>query len=191
MCAIAGAVNCQDLNLEPMQQALFHRGPDEQSRYTHQNLTLIHNRLSIVDIAGGHQPVHYGEYTLIFNGEIYNHKALREELKEFSFTTESDTETLLYLLIKYGPEGLAKVDGMFAIALLNKKDSTLTLIRDRMGKKPLYYYKKGDRFLFASEIGAIARTVPLRPNEKYIANYLRTGWPRRIMTFLPCRRERW
>ena len=176
MCAIAGAVNCQDLNLDTLQQALFHRGPDEQSRYTHQNLTLIHNRLAIVDIAGGHQPVHYGEYTLIFNGEIYNHKALREELKEFGFTTESDTETLLYLLVKYGAEGLKKVDGMFAVALLNKKDMTLTLIRDRMGKKPLYYYKKGERFLFASEIGAIAKIIPLRANENHIANYLRCGY---------------
>ncbi len=176
MCAIAGAVNCQDLSLENMQQALFHRGPDEQSRYTHKNLTLIHNRLAVVDIGGGHQPVHFGEYTLIFNGEIYNHKTLRRELGEFTFNTESDTETLLYLLIKYGIDGLKKVDGMFAVAFLNKADMTLTLVRDRMGKKPLYYYKKGERFLFASEIGAIAKTLPLRPNDDHISNYLRCGY---------------
>lgn len=176
MCAIAGAINCQDLNLDTMQQALLHRGPDEQSRFTHQNLTLIHNRLSIVDIEGGHQPVHYGHYSLIFNGEIYNHKALRNELSEFTFSTSSDTETLLYLLVKYGMAGLEKVDGMFALALLNKADMTLTLARDRMGKKPLYYYKKGERFLFASEIRGIAKTLKLTPNDKHIANYLRCGY---------------
>jgi asparagine synthase (glutamine-hydrolysing) len=176
MCAIAGAVNCQDRNLDPMQQMLWHRGPDEQSRYTHANLTLIHNRLAIVDIKGGHQPMHYRDHTLVFNGEIYNHRTLRNELREFDFRSESDTETLLYLLVKYGIEGLKKVDGMFAVALLNKADNTLTLIRDRMGKKPLYYYKKGDRFLFASEIGAIRSVEPLSPNETQIADYLRCGY---------------
>jgi len=120
--------------------------------------------------------MHYANYSLIFNGEIYNHQELRDDLKEFSFKTSSDTETLLYLLVKYGVSGLHKVDGMFAIALLNKEDQTLTLIRDRMGKKPLYYYKESDRFIFASELNAIKGVISIKTNEKHINNYLRCGY---------------
>ncbi|MDQ1341000.1 MAG: hypothetical protein QG567_2158 [Campylobacterota bacterium] len=176
MCAIAGAINCDKFNLNLLQNAMLHRGPDEHSSYTHKNITLLHNRLSIVDIADGHQPMHYKEFTLIFNGEIYNHKELRDELKDFVFKTSSDTETLLYLLVKFGIEGLSKVDGMFAIAFLNKAENSLILIRDRIGKKPLYWYKKDDIFVFASEINGIKNLIKLKTNEQHIYNYLRCGY---------------
>lgn len=177
MCAIAGSINCSDLDLSPLQNEQIHRGPDEQSTYSHNNLNFFHNRLSIVDIKNSHQPFIYEDFVLIFNGEIYNHLELREELKEFQFKTAGDTETLLYLLIKYPLQvALQKIDGMFAIALLNKKSNTLYLIRDRVGKKPLYYYFDNKRFLFASEIRAIYHTIKPKINENEIYNYLRVGY---------------
>ncbi len=177
MCAIAGAVNCEDLSLDAMQSALRHRGPDAQSRFTHGNCTLIHNRLAIQDIEGGIQPMHFGRYAIVFNGEIYNHLRIRQNhLADVRFTTQSDTETLLHLLIRDGISGLEKVDGMFAVALLDKEAGSLTLIRDRMGKKPLYYYRHQDRLLFASEIGGIRAALPLEADETALGNYLRAGY---------------
>ena len=79
---------------------MYHRGPDEQSIYEYENISLFHSRLSIQDLISGQQPYHFEDYTIIFNGEIYNHLELRKELKEFSFSTNSDTETLLKLYIK-------------------------------------------------------------------------------------------
>lgn len=177
MCAIAGTVNCEGLSLDAMQHALYHRGPDDQSRYTHKNCTLIHNRLAIQDVEGGVQPMHFGHYTLVYNGEIYNHRAIRKErLADVRFTTHSDTETLLHLLIREGIQGLEAVDGMFAIALLDREAGSLTLVRDRMGKKPLYYLKQGERFVFASEIRGIGAVIPLEKDDRAVGDYLRSGY---------------
>ena len=101
MCGIAGAINYNNFNIKAIEDSLYHRGPDEQSNYTYNNIALIHTRLSIQDITHGHQPFHYENYSIVFNGEIYNHLELRKELSEFSFQTTSDTETLLYMYIKY------------------------------------------------------------------------------------------
>src|SRR3990167_4338924 len=101
MCGIAGIVNYQESDLKKIIHLLYHRGPDEQTVYTDDLIVLIHTRLAIQDIQLGKQPFHYENFSIIFNGEIYNHQELRLHLKEFNFQTNADTETLLYLFIKY------------------------------------------------------------------------------------------
>ena len=177
MCGIAGAINYQKFDLKKIKQSLYHRGPDEQSSYNYKNIELIHTRLSIQDISHGHQPFHFGHYSIIFNGEIYNHLSLRKELNEFDFQTTSDTETLLYLYLKYKEAMFEKLDGMFAFCILNKKTNQLILARDRAGKKPLYLYQDGQTILFASELGAIkAGVINLKIHETAIESYLRCGF---------------
>jgi len=177
MCGIAGVINYQKYHLEKIQQALFHRGPDEQKIFRKQNIALVHTRLSIQDIISGHQPFHYGDFSIIFNGEIYNHMMLRVHLKEFTFRTNSDTETLLYLYIKYKDKALEMVDGMFAFVIINFMTNKLFLARDRAGKKPLYLYKDSDSLFFASELNAIKVGVNnLKIHEESIYSYLRNGF---------------
>src|SRR5690606_35958458 len=110
--------------------ALAHRGPDEQGTLLLEGLTLLHTRLSIQDIEGGRQPMRRGALCIVFNGEIYNHQALRESVKT-GFKTRSDTETLLALYEKEGEAMLSRLDGMFAFALHDARDNTLLLARDR------------------------------------------------------------
>lgn len=176
MCGIAGAINYHTYDLEQLKKALLHRGPDKQAVYTEDNIALVHTRLSIVDIEHAHQPMHYGDYSIVFNGEIYNHKSLRAKLKEFTFQTDSDTETLLYLYIKYKERMFEVIDGMFSFAIWDKQENCLFLARDRAGKKPLYYTKDQNSFLFASELNAIKRVKPLDINEDHIYSYIRCGF---------------
>lgn len=182
MCGIAGAINYQKYNLETIKNRLLHRGPDEQCIYTKDNFALIHNRLSIQDVRDGHQPMHFQNYSIIFNGEIYNHFELRENLKEFNFKTNSDTETLLYLYIKFKEFMFDMIDGMFAFAIVDKDKNKLILARDRMGKKPLYYYLDKNSFVFSSEINAIKSLFNLLEingleiDEDAIYSYLRSGF---------------
>ena len=177
MCGIAGTINL-NLNLEKIKNALFHRGPNEQDSYTFKNINLIHTRLSIQDVSHGQQPFHFKDFTIIFNGEIYNHKDLRSKyLKDFTFSTDSDTETLLYLYIKYKNKMLDMLDGMFSFAILDKKENKLILSRDRAGKKPLYIYKNHDHLMFASELNAIKAGISnLEINEDEIHAYIRNGF---------------
>lgn len=175
MCGILGAINTT-VDIETLLATQSHRGPNAQGSYGFANLLLGHNRLSIQDLSqNANQPFHYQEYSIIFNGEIYNHSELKEELREFSFKTSSDTETLLYLFIKYKEQMFHKIDGMFAFAILDKKNNTLFLARDRAGKKPLYFYKKENAFLFASELNTLKSSIKLTINEEAIASYLRIG----------------
>lgn len=176
MCGIAGVVNYSGYDLQVLKNALIHRGPDEQSIYTDGNLALVHTRLAIQDIQLGKQPLHYDHYSIIFNGEIYNHHDLRQQLKEYSFSTNSDTETLLYLYAKYGVKIFDMLDGMFAFCIYDKKNQKLILARDRAGKKPLYYTKYKDSFVFASELNAIKSLFPLEVDDNAINSYLRTGF---------------
>ena len=176
MCGIAGVINYHTYDLEQLKKALLHRGPDEQAVYTEDNVALVHTRLSIVDIDRAHQPMHYGDHSIVFNGEIYNHKSLRAKLKEFTFQTDSDTETLLYLYIKYKEQMFELIDGMFSFAIWDKQENCLFLARDRAGKKPLYYTKDQNSFLFASELNAIKRVKPLDINEDHIYSYIRCGF---------------
>lgn len=176
MCGIAGSINFK-LDLEVLKQTLLHRGPDEQSIYEYENISLFHSRLSIQDITSGHQPYHYENYSIIFNGEIYNHLELRKELKEFSFSTNSDTETLLKLYIKYKNRMFEKIDGMFAFCILDKNENKLILSKDRVGKKPLYLYSNNSSLIFSSELNSIKYQVKdLKINETAIEAYLRCGF---------------
>jgi len=175
MCGIAGSINCNSIDYSIISDALEHRGPDAQTLYSDDVVTFVHTRLAIQDIEHGMQPLEYSDYVLIFNGEIYNHIELRKELAEFTFLTHSDTETLLYLYIKFGEQMLNKLDGMFAFAVYNRKTENLFLARDRAGEKPLYIYEENGCLLFASELGAIVSVRDLSSNKQNIQQYIRIG----------------
>ncbi len=166
MCGIAGFTqfhrNVADAPalLEQMGMAIEHRGPDAAGIYSDDCVGLCHRRLSIIDLSeSGAQPMYSatGRYVTVYNGEIYNFQSLRAELEAdgVSFRGTSDTEVLLGLFEKHGIDCLSMLNGMFALAIWDTQEQALYLARDRLGKKPLYYYNKGDRLLFASEIKAI------------------------------------
>lgn len=142
-----------------MARLIGHRGPDDQGVWYDDDVGLAHTRLSVVDLSSaGHQPLKSatGRYVIVFNGEIYNHLALRHELEKLTVRNwrgHSDTETLIAAIEQWGIEpALKKALGMFAFALWDKYDRVLTLARDRMGEKPLYYGWINDVFVFASEL---------------------------------------
>ena len=118
MCGIASLVNYDGSYIDSIKRSLFHRGPDAQTHFHDKNLHLIHTRLSIQDIKNGDQPYRIGKYIIIFNGEIYNHLELRKSIKNHTFKTLSDTETLLALYIEYGNKSLEMLDGMFAFVFI-------------------------------------------------------------------------
>lgn len=169
MCGIAGFCNLKGdnyKNIEKMKERMFHRGPDAGGSYVSEDgqVTLGHRRLSIVDLSeNGAQPMtsHSGRYVIAYNGEIYNYKKiakkLLEEEKVTSFKGTSDTEVLLEAFEAYGvKEAISLCKGMFAIALYDKKEQCLYLLRDRVGEKPLYYGQVREGFVFASDIGSIS-----------------------------------
>jgi asparagine synthase (glutamine-hydrolysing) len=174
MCGIAGSVNHR-LDIRQLTKDLWHRGPDEQDTFETGNLQFHHHRLAIVDIASGQQPMHHGPFTLIFNGEIYNHLDVRKKLA-LSCKTNSDTETILLAYEKAGVSCLQEFDGMFTIAIYNNQTQELFLARDRAGKKPLYYYNVKNKLVFASELNALRRQLPLEINNSHIRQYLRMGY---------------
>ena len=169
MCGIAGYVgktsypyNC----LGEMAKAINHRGPDDRGTWYNEDegIGLAHARLSILDLSSaGHQPMHSvsKNFVLVFNGEIYNHKVLRSELEliaQRNWLGHSDTETLLVAIDHWGLEKtLKKAKGMFAIALWDKRNKSLSLACDRIGEKPLYYGWVNDQFVFASELKSIKK----------------------------------
>jgi len=174
MCGIAGAINFQ-LDIPVLTKDLFHRGPDDQTTFNEGNLTLHHHRLSILDIAGGAQPMHHGPYTIIFNGEIYNHLEVRKKLG-LHCRSHSDTETILLAYEKLGADCLQEFDGMFALAIYDRINQQLFLARDRAGKKPLYYYQEKDQFVFCSELLALKNQLPLLINDNNIFQFIRLGY---------------
>ena len=174
MCGIAGAVNFT-LAYQQINDSMLHRGPDEQNGFRIDNIDLYHLRLSILDVAGGAQPMHLaGRYTIIFNGEIYNHQEIRQQFK-MQGETASDTETLLLLYQKFGTGMLQYLDGMFAFALYDRTKKQLFIARDRAGKKPLYYYKDNHKIVFASELNCLRSLLPLQIANEHIYHYLRLG----------------
>ena len=174
MCGIAGSLNKQ-LDIPQLTRDLFHRGPDEQTTFAEGKLVLHHHRLAILDIASGKQPMYYHDLTIIFNGEIYNHQDLRKKFG-LQCKTNSDTETLLHLYAKLGPDFLKELDGMFALAIYDRQKQQLFVARDRAGKKPVYYYNSGDQFVFASELNALRNQIPLEVNEEHIQQFIRIGY---------------
>ena len=153
---------------------MFHRGPDAQKEFRHDNVHLYHFRLSILDLVGGVQPMQIDDLIIIFNGEIYNHKEVR---KKFFLTcnTNSDTETILRLYKKLGKKCLHEFDGMFAFAIYDKSKKEIFLARDRAGKKPLYIYQKDNHIVFSSELNGLKSTLDLEINESNIQNYITYG----------------
>ena len=174
MCGIAGAVwNEASKTVEPatlrrMIDVLCHRGPDGEGTYCGTGVALGHRRLAIIDVAGGQQPLSNedGSVWVVFNGEIYNFRDLRQRLETAGhhFRTQSDTEVLVHLYEDEGPGLLPLLNGMFALAIWDAKRQQLLLARDRLGKKPLAYRHEPGRLLFGSELKALLQ-VPDVPRE--------------------------
>lgn len=167
MCGITGFVNANGAAasrelLGAMNQAIFHRGPDEDGSYVNENVGLAMRRLSIIDLASGQQPIYTTNRTkaIVFNGEIYNYQELRDDLikRGHELYTKSDTEVVLHLYDEYGVDCLQYLRGMFAIAIWDTIDSSLFLARDRVGKKPiLYSHQPNGDLIFGSEFTAILK----------------------------------
>jgi asparagine synthase (glutamine-hydrolysing) len=161
MCGICGFTGEKDpFVLKRMTNAIVHRGPDEEGVYSDGSVNLGIRRLSIVDVETGQQPVHNEDKRIwaVFNGEIYNFRELRRELSETGhtfYTDHSDSELIVHLYEEDGLDFMHRINGMFAIALWDRNQERLLLIRDRMGVKPLFYAPVGGKLIFASEIKAI------------------------------------
>jgi len=165
MCGITGIMQFgNDTRVEPatlrrMCAAMVHRGPDDEGIYTAGSVGLGMRRLSIVDLATGHQPLSNEDATawIVFNGEIYNHAALREKLQSLGhrYSTNSDTETIIHLYEEYGSDCVQHLRGMFAFAIWDTRRQRLFVARDRLGIKPLYYQLTSQQIVFGSEIKVI------------------------------------
>ncbi len=169
MCGIAGMMGGREdvidaASVHRMCQTIVHRGPDDEGVYAQGPIGLGMRRLSIIDLSGGHQPIHNEDQTIwvVFNGEIYNFPELRQELegRGHRFCTHTDTEVIVHLYEEMGADCLQKLRGMFAIALYDQRNESLLLARDRLGIKPLHYALHEGRIFFGSEIKAILAVAP-------------------------------
>ena len=186
MCGIAGIVGCDQLGPDDaaraiaMRDVMSYRGPDGAGLHTDAHAALAHRRLSIIDLAGGHQPLsnETGAVWVTYNGEIYNHRDVRAQLEAAGhvYRTHSDTETIVHAYEQWGDECVQRFRGMFAFAVWDAGARRLLLARDRLGVKPLYWARAGDRLLFASEMKAILESglVAARPNHAVLSEVLAT-----------------
>ena len=181
MCGIAGAISfIEDMRedmkaYEKMQTALIHRGPDQRGIVISREAALIHTRLAVIDIDGGRQPMSFGKYTIVYNGELYNTDELRRELAEdFDFDTHSDTEVVLKSYIRWGEACVERFNGIFAFAVYDETEHRVFLARDRIGVKPLFYYMNGQKLVFSSELPALLEhpDVPHEIDEKGAAELI-------------------
>lgn len=163
MCGIAGILS-SDIDLrgekflvEKMGKTLKKRGPDAAGIYLTPEVALVHRRLSVIDVENGAQPMHFGKYVIVYNGEIYNTDEVRNELEGFGymFDTHCDTEVVLKAYDKWGNESVKKLNGIFAYAIYDKKENSLFACRDRIGVKPFFYNKTKNTFSFASKIDTL------------------------------------
>jgi asparagine synthase (glutamine-hydrolysing) len=182
MCALFGFIadiERPNYVLEQMGSVLLHRGPDDQGKFFDGRVGLGHNRLSVIDLSpAGHQPMVLEEdgLVLVFNGEIYNYRELREELSGETFFSETDSEVLLRGFKVWGKECLQRLNGMFSFAIWDRNKKELFLARDRFGIKPLYYSRRPEGFYFASEPkGLFAAGVPRTNNLVAWSTYLTCG----------------
>ena len=186
MCGITGFIEqtgpAEPAILYHQLASLRHRGPDGEGLFCHEHVALGMRRLAIIDLVSGDQPMYSrdGSFVLVFNGEIYNFRALRRELEAAgqTFDTNSDTEVILRGIEHWGIQACVdQLNGMFAFALWNRATQTLTLVRDRLGIKPLYIYHDSQRIVFASEIKAILHhpAVPRQIDPRGLANFLAFG----------------
>ncbi len=168
MCGIAGFNFLCETTIRKMNEIQKHRGPDGDGIFCEENISLGHRRLAIIDLSeNANQPMHYQDLTITYNGEIYNFLEIKNELIELGhhFVTNSDTEVILHAYKEWEHLCLNKFNGMWAFAIYDKSNNKLFLARDRFGIKPLYYYHKNNKFIFASEIKAIkAHNIELSIN---------------------------
>ena len=188
MCGIAGILELKRdaranaAALREMCRVMVYRGPDDEGFYIDGAVGLGMRRLSIVDLATGHQPISNedGSLWIVFNGEIYNHGELREQLiaRGHLYSTHTDTETIVHLFEEYGADCVNKLRGMFAFAIWNRNTRTLFMARDRLGIKPLYYKLTPERLLFGSEIKVLLAHGGIRPefNRAALPEYLAFGY---------------
>jgi asparagine synthase (glutamine-hydrolysing) len=204
MCGICGVysfskpVNDATTIIEDALQTLTKRGPEVQAQYIKNSFALGHSRLSIIDTTdAANQPFvdETGRYVLVFNGEIYNYRILRQQLqsKGYSFHTQSDTEVLIKWLMEKGSDGIQDLQGFFAFAFADNHTRTLLLARDRFGKKPLLYHQSSNSFLFASEMKAMIKLgIPKELDRESLQiyfqlNYIPGPWSiyRNVLKLMP------
>src|SRR5579884_264170 len=188
MCGIAGIVGtergciAEPAVLRRMCDVIAHRGPDDDGYYVKGAVGLGMRRLSIIDLSTGHQPISNEDETvwIVFNGEIYNFPELRDELRArgHAFRTNTDTEVIVHLYEDLGSDCVRLLRGMFAFAIYDRRNRSLLLARDRLGKKPLHYATDGDWFLFGSEIKSLLEASPglIEINREGILNYFYFGY---------------
>lgn len=190
MCGIAGIIDPSQTadqirrTVRAMTQRIVHRGPDEDGCAAQAGIGIGMRRLSIIDVAGGHQPIanETGDIHIVCNGEIYNFQELRDELERLGhrFTTSSDSEVALHLYEEYGDEFLKRLRGMFGLAILDQQRKRLLVARDRLGKKPLFYAQRGDKLYFGSEMKSLLAAAPelTQPNYKTLGQFFQVGFIR-------------
>src|SRR5690606_13795000 len=178
MCGINGVISKEQISpsqlnkiIIAMNDEIIHRGPDDSGSFVETqkefSLAMGMRRLSIIDLNSGQQPIYSEDknIVIVFNGEIYNYRSLRIELKtkNIIFQTKSDTEVILKLYQHEGIDGFRKLDGMFAFSIYDRNEKKVFIGRDFFGEKPLYYTKYNNQFFWASEIKSILRSIPVKP----------------------------
>jgi len=186
MCGIAGfIVNEKQFDglsvLENMLESIAHRGPDYRGLWQQNQAFLGHNRLSIIDLSeGANQPFHFAQFSIVFNGEVYNYLEIREELIRLGhrFLTDSDTEVILHAYAVWGELCVNKFVGMWSLAIWDSQKEELFCSRDRFGIKPFYYIDSGTGFYFSSEIKALKKSPVWGGgiNDFQVALGLQMGW---------------
>jgi asparagine synthase (glutamine-hydrolysing) len=188
MCGICGIFEYERWNDVPgeivhrMNETMVHRGPNDGGIFVGPGIGLGHRRLSIIDVEGGHQPMSNEDGTVwvLLNGEIYNYAELRAELIQLGhkFCTKSDTEAIVHLYEEYGEACFAKLHGMFSIAMWDSRNRKLVLVRDRVGKKPLFYTANAERIVFGSELKALLtnESVSREIDEQALSDYFSFGY---------------
>jgi asparagine synthase (glutamine-hydrolysing) len=189
MCGIAGFVDFKGIwsesDLRRMAQTIVHRGPDDEGiellEVGNARIGLAHRRLSILDLSSfGHQPMKRDHIQVVYNGEIYNYKEIREDLLKlgYCFTSETDTEVLICAFQEWGTKAIDKFIGMFAFALVDLRLQKAWFVRDRVGIKPLYYGYNGDQFFFASELKSLVelKSGNFTLSQSSLSDYLRYGY---------------
>lgn len=195
MCGISGFVHFDSNKpasysaAQRMSRAIAHRGPDEQGIFVKNNIALAHQRLAIIDVSSGHQPMVNADDSIVltFNGEIYNYVELRDELRSLGhrFATASDTEVLLHAYEEWGTTLHDKLNGMWAFAIWDGRKKLLFISRDRLGEKPLFFSQHVDTFVFASELKSLlAYGVPRNANLEVLELYLTLGYVPAPLSFV-------
>ncbi|NNC85922.1 MAG: asparagine synthase (glutamine-hydrolyzing) [Bacteroidia bacterium] len=182
MCGIAGIfskkLDPEKLGsaLKSMQSAIGHRGPDSNGIFVEDSIGLAHTRLAIIDLSpAGHQPMFSDDenIALSFNGEIYNFEEIKSQITDYPFKSKTDTELIIAAYKKWGIKSIEKLNGMFVLSIWDKKKKELFIARDRLGIKPLYFYKEEDSFLFSSEVRSLlaSNLVPKKLNKQSLFEY--------------------